>query len=104
MTDKDINSFLEFFADMVAEKIAKKQSSQDNVRPITARRLKGLNAIMTIAQCGRTKAQELKDSGILDDAIIYTGPRSYVVDEAKAITCLEKHKKGGGRNYGNKQH
>lgn len=91
---QEITKFLDMFADMVAERIMAKQ--QPTTEP--SRKLKGLVGIMEIAKCSKTKAQALKNSGILDDAITRVSARVFLIDEAKAIECLQKEK--GGRTYG----
>ena len=90
----EINNFLEMFADMIANKVAAKQ--QPTAEP--SRKLKGLDGIMEIAKCSKTKAQALKNSGIFDDAITKVSARVFFIDETKAIECLQKKK--GGRKYG----
>ena len=49
--------------------------------------------IMEIARCSRSKAVELKASGILDEAITHVSPRVFLIDEAKAYEALEKSRK-----------
>ena len=90
---EEINNFLELFADMVADRIIAKQ--QPTTEP--SRQLKGLEGIMQVAKCGKTKAQQLKDSGVLDEAITKISARLFVIDEKKAMECLQKNK--GGRIY-----
>lgn len=82
------------FARMVAEEIVKKMG-QTEIKPECpeARKLRGIPGIMEIARCSRSKAVELKASGILDEAITHVSPRVFLIDEAKAYEALEKSRK-----------
>lgn len=50
----------------------------------------GLKGLAAGLNCGMTKAQEIKNSHIIDDAIEYCG-KSYRVDIDKARELLNKH-------------
>lgn len=94
--DAQLYELLRPFARMVAEEIvAMQQPAKQAVQP--SRRLKGIAGIMTIFQCSRSKAHEMKASGELDAAITTFGGRSFLIDEQKALAIKEK--KQGGRRY-----
>lgn len=52
----------------------------------------GLKGLAKILGCSRSKASELKSSGILDDAIIQNG-NLIIIDIEKALQLLAFHKK-----------
>ena len=52
----------------------------------------GLKGLAKILGCSRSKASELKSSGILDDAIIQTG-NLIIIDKEKVLQILASHKK-----------
>lgn len=52
----------------------------------------GLKGLAKILGCSRSKASELKSSGILDDAIIQNG-NLIIIDIEKALQLLSSHKK-----------
>ncbi len=52
----------------------------------------GLKGLAKILGCSRSKASELKSSGILDDAIIQNG-NLIIIDIEKALQLLASHKK-----------
>lgn len=60
------------------------------------RKLRGIPGIMEIFKCGRSKASEIRKSGIIDDAITTSG-NVFLVDEQKALELMNKRK--GGRRY-----
>lgn len=62
-------------------------------QPKEKRLVKGISGIMEIFKCGRSKASELRKSGVLDAAIIEDG-RMFLVDVDKALELVAK-KKGG---------
>jgi len=47
---------------------------------------------MDLLGCGRSTAQKIKNSGILNEAIIQIG-NIIIIDEDKAMECLKKHSK-----------
>ena len=52
----------------------------------------GLKGLAKTLGCSRSKAAELKSSGILDDAIIQNG-NLIIIDKEKAMKVLALHKK-----------
>lgn len=52
----------------------------------------GIPGLMELLGCGRSTAQKIKNSGIIDDAIIQIG-KTIVIDERKALELLKKHSK-----------
>ena len=52
----------------------------------------GLKGLAKILGCSRSKASELKSSGILDDAIIQNG-NIIIIDKEKVLQLLALHKK-----------
>ena len=52
----------------------------------------GLKGLAKVLGCSRSKASELKSSGILDDAIIQNG-NIIIIDVEKALQLLASHKK-----------
>jgi hypothetical protein len=52
----------------------------------------GLKGLAKLFGCSRSKAAELKSSGILDGAIIQSG-KLIIIDKEKAIELLAQHKK-----------
>lgn len=52
--------------------------------------VQGLKGLAEGLDCGTTKAQEIKNSHIIDDAIEYSG-KSYRVDIEKARDLLNRH-------------
>ena len=91
--DEKLIEALRPFAKMVAEEIVKMGQMQDKAERLPERKLRGIPGIMEIAQCSRSKAVELKASGVLDDAITHVSPRVFLVDETKAYAALEKIRK-----------
>lgn len=81
------------FAKMVAEELATMMKPPEKKEP---RIVRGLSGIMEIFQCGQTKAQQIRKSGIIDDAITTSG-RVLLVDVDKALELMHKYK--GGRKY-----
>lgn len=53
--------------------------------------LKGLRGIMKVLGVNMDKASKIKNSGVIDDAIIYNGARSFIVNAAKARELWKKH-------------
>ena len=97
--DEKLIEALRPFAKMVAEEIVKMGQMQDKAERPPERKLRGIPGIMEIAQCSRSKAVELKASGVLDDAITHVSPRVFLVDEAKAYAALEKIRKDEAKAY-----
>lgn len=52
----------------------------------------GLKGLAKVLGCSRSKASELKSSGILDDAIIQNG-NLIIIDKEKAMQLMALHKK-----------
>ncbi|MBW1619042.1 MULTISPECIES: DUF3853 family protein [Empedobacter] len=52
----------------------------------------GLKGLARMLGCSRSKAAELKSSGILDDAIIQNG-NLIIIDKEKAMQLMALHKK-----------
>lgn len=50
----------------------------------------GLKGICKIFNCGINKANEIKQSGVIDDAIVQTG-RTIVIYKERALECVKKH-------------
>ena len=48
----------------------------------------GLDGLASLIGCKKTKAQQVKNSGILDDAIIQNG-RKLIIDKNKALELLK---------------
>lgn len=48
----------------------------------------GLDGLASLLGCGKTKAQQVKNSGIIDEAIIQNG-RKLIVDKDKALELLK---------------
>lgn len=92
--ESNIIELLRPFARMVAEELANITTTPP--QQTKTRILSGINGIMDICQCSRSKAIKLKDSGILDDAITIVSARKFLINEDKAIKCLSM-KKGGRR-------
>ena len=95
--NEQLYEILRPFAKMVAEEILAMQKPQPQEKETEqSRTLKGLNGIMEIFQCSKSKASRIKASGIIDSAITTTG-RMFIVDERKALEAMNRHK--GGRRY-----
>lgn len=84
------------FARMVAEELANMQKSVEIQRE-ESKQYRGLKGIMEIFKCGRKKAIEIKNSGIIDSAITRISPKIFLVDEQKALEAMNKKPKGGRR-------
>ena len=52
----------------------------------------GLKGLAKILGCSRSKASELKSSGILDEAIVQNG-NLIIIDKEKVLELLASHKK-----------
>ena len=89
------------FARMIAEELAELQNPREEPEviegPVGSRVLKGIQGIMDIFQCSRSKASKIKDSGIIDGAITRISSRIFLVNEKKALEIMEKKMKGGRR-------
>ncbi|NMA74461.1 MAG: DUF3853 family protein [Bacteroidales bacterium] len=55
--------------------------------------LKGIEGIMEIFDCSKNLAQDIKNSGVIDDAIIPLGTRAFLVKKYHALELWEAHKK-----------
>lgn len=53
----------------------------------------GLNGLANLFGIGKTKAQDLKNSGILDEAITQNG-KTIIIDKELALKLLKENKKG----------
>lgn len=93
--------FLRPFARMIAEELAKMQKPEEEPEiiegPVGDRKLKGIPGIMEIFKCSRSHATRIRNSGMIDNAIIRVSPRVFLVDERKALEVMDKKKKGGRR-------
>lgn len=60
----------------------------------------GIMGICEIFGCSKAKAQRMKSSGVLNDAIIQSG-RTIVIDRQKALNLVKEdgEKKKGGRRW-----
>lgn len=76
------------FARLVAEELVKIMPAQQPAQP--AKQYRGIDGIAEIFQCSRSKAAQLKASGILDGAITTTG-RVFLVDEQKALAAVNEN-------------
>lgn len=76
------DQFRQLVVDIINDNV--KERNQETV---WAHGLKGLSEGLN---CGKTKAQEIKNSHIIDEAIEYCG-KSYRVDIGKARELLNKH-------------
>ena len=47
----------------------------------------GLDGLAKLLNCGKSKAQQVKNSGIIDEAIIQSG-KKIIIDKAKALELL----------------
>lgn len=52
---------------------------------------KGLRGIVKALGVNTDKASKIKNSGVIDEALIYNGPRSFVVNAPKARELWKKH-------------
>ena len=78
---KEIEPFIDAIAERVAVKVLEKLGNPCEYA------YSGIEGIMQIFHCSRSKAQELKNSHILDPAIVSHG-RKFVIDKQKALACL----------------
>lgn len=51
----------------------------------------GLNGLAKLLGCGKTNAQKVKNSGVIDEAIYQTG-KKIVIDSEKALELLKKNR------------
>lgn len=72
-------------ATVIAEKLLNSTVNKER------KMLNGIQGIMKIVQCSRSKATRLKASGILDDAITPVG-KSFLLDADKALDLLKNKK------------
>lgn len=84
------------FARMVAEELANMQKPVE-IQCEESKQYRGLKGIMEIFKCGRKKALEIKNSGIIDSAITKVSPKIFLVDEQKALQAMDRKMKGGRR-------
>lgn len=75
------------FVELISSTLEKSLQLHAEESPTWVRGLKGLADGL---ECGTTKAQEIKNSHIIDDAIEYCG-KSYRVNIDKARELLNKH-------------
>lgn len=88
--NEELLELLRPFAKMVAEELVKVMP-----QPATppSEQYSGIDGIAAIFKCGRTKAQAMKNSGVLDSAITSTG-KKFIVDKQKALAAMqEKNRK-----------
>lgn len=90
LTKRAIDVTVEELATVIAFKL------QGKDQPKEKRLLKGIPGIMEIFKCGRSKASELRKSGVIDAAIIEDG-RVFLVDADKALELVASKRKGGRR-------
>lgn len=88
---------LRLFARMVAEELVNIQKPVEGQQHRETKQYKGIKGIMEIFKCGYKKAVELKNSGLIDGAIINISPKIFLVDERKALEAMNKKPKGGRR-------
>ena len=65
-----------------------------NMKPITEDYSKkelvyGLDGLAKLLNCGKTKAQQVKNSGVIDDAVIQSG-KKLIIDKNKALELLKR--------------
>ena len=77
------------FAEAVADKLKHEPPPPDANMPLM---FKGINGIMRIFQCGKNAAIRIKDSGVINDAIIQMSERAFLVNPEKALLLYEKSK------------
>lgn len=80
-----MDSILDLLADKIADKVIQRLNKEEETEPVYI----GIKGIMQIFHCGRTKAQALKNSHVLDEAIISHG-RKFVISKNKALDCVAK--------------
>lgn len=101
----ELETLLRPFAKMVAEEIVKINAFNEATSPKKegrqnegGRELKrGLKAICEIFHCSTTKAWEIKNSGVIDPAIVTISSRMFLVDKDKAIESYENEMRKRGR-------
>ena len=82
--NEELLEMLRPFAKMVAEELVKVMP-----QPATpSEQYSGIDGIASIFKCGRTKAQAMKNSGVLDSAITITG-KKFIVDKQKALAAMQ---------------
>lgn len=86
------------FARMVAEELVNMQNPVEEQHG-DIKQYRGLKGIMEIFRCGRKKAIELKNSGLIDGAITNISSKIFLVDEQKALEAVKNKKPKGGRRY-----
>lgn len=80
--NEELLELLRPFAKMVAEELVKVMP-----QPATpSEQYSGIDGIAAIFKCGRTKAQAMKNSGVLDSTI--TG-KKFIVDKQKALAAMQ---------------
>ena len=84
------------FARMVAEELVNMQKPVEESNE-EKRQYKGIKGIMEIFECGRKKAINIKNSGIIDGSITRISPKIFLVDKNKALEAMSKKPKGGRR-------
>ncbi|RKT01050.1 DUF3853 family protein [Chryseobacterium defluvii] len=82
MTGSEI---LELFGEIISK------NDKPQVNDFTGKNLVyGIKGLADLLKCGKSKAQEIKSSGIIDEAIIQTG-KKIIIDSEKAIDLLKKN-------------
>ncbi|OPB98961.1 hypothetical protein BAS10_04655 [Elizabethkingia meningoseptica] len=56
------------------------------------RYVRGIDGLKKLLKCGRTKAQSIKSSGVINDAIIQDG-KIIIIDAKLALELIKKNKK-----------
>lgn len=74
--------FLELFKIVKEEKAESKTYNSEDYA-------KGIPGLMELLKCGRSKAQQIKSSGVIDEAIIQDG-RYIFIEKKKALELLKE--------------
>lgn len=85
-----INNTVESKMAELVKQTAAKSAEKDTVY--------GLDGIMQIFGCSKTKACQIKNSGIIDDAMVVAG-RKIIVDANKALACYKNHQEKQTKKY-----
>lgn len=74
------------FAEALALALTKRQQAPAEKKILR----KGLKGICEIFNCKQFVARKILESHKIDEAIIMTGPRSFLIDEQKALTLYNQ--------------
>ena len=77
------------FAEAIAAKLRVEPPQSDNTMPLM---FKGIRGIMQIFHFGKYSAIKIKDSHVIDEAIVKLGKRTFLVDPEKAIELYSQSK------------